>query len=78
MFCLRNKMCKAGFDKLVSHSGMFDEEDVVKDVWRHGEKMSHQGSADVYFIQKSVELIIASTDISKSFADPMPFLKKLL
>lgn len=75
---LRNTVRKAAIVTKMSRSWMFGEDDAVKEVWRHGEKMLSQGIEDVYFMQKTAWLICAEYAILDWRAGPMRFPKKLL
>lgn len=57
---------------------MFEEEDGVKEMEIHGDKISYQDSEGVYFVQNKGELMRACYVILKFFVDQTRFLKKLL
>lgn len=60
------------------HSVMFNGEDAVKKVCRHGDKMSYQDIVDEHFGQKRAELMGARYVILQWSADLKRFPKMLL
>lgn len=55
----------------ISRSGMLKGKDMMKQVWKHGEKMSCQGIGDTFFMQRSTALVGAEFPIFRWIADTM-------
>lgn len=78
VLCICNMLWKAESMKQLFHFWMFAEEDAVKEACRPGEKMSYQGTKDLYFTRRRSELVGAGYDIKECFAEWYRFPKKLL
>lgn len=48
---------KAGSVRQIFQSGISHGEVTVNDMWKHLERMSYQGTEDIYFMQKRAELM---------------------
>lgn len=57
VYYLRNMVWNALSVRQMMESGMFDGVVAENEMWRHGERMSVHGIADVYFATRRKELI---------------------
>lgn len=75
---LHNMVRRAASVMKMSRYKMFEEQDAVKDMRKHREKMLHQCIRNVYYMQKKAGLEDTGSAILVWLADPMQFPKKLL
>lgn len=72
---LHSVVWKVAIVRQMLHSHMFDGEDAVNEVWKHGEKKSYRNIVGVYITQIGAELTEAGYTILEFFGDGMHFPK---